>query len=367
MSLIVFLCTGNFQSRNRFTKLDLLSFQLYSDPPLSEEDIPAGLWLCHMCQMLKKQRALNATKTITNDDESSQSEMHRIKDSRPSTPITSDGVINAAKVRLNHKRSLSRVSSSSDNSLSSDREIRAKISRIDSDQSSNNSNGIEISSTVETNAQATENTDVNSVSSDVTNVDKQHEVCTTSEEALQSEQSQSVECSSEDTAAESNSEEKENCETTEASSEEVITEFIENPLEETKEIAETQIEEKMETNECPEEIEKEVNEIPSTETNGNDEKPPDTIDIDQNVESQAETQPETDAAEIANDNDPQTIANNDDDKMDESEEADADEETTDFKSPFEKLIRAASILNPRQFELPRELAIFPQFPGDEKG
>lgn len=335
-----------------------------SDPPLSEEDIPAGLWLCHMCQMLKQQRTLNAPKTITNDDDSSQSEMHRIKDSRPSTPITSDGVINAAKVRLNHKRSLSRVSSSSDNSLSSDREIKAKISRIDSDQSSNNSNSVELINTIEINAQTTENVDVNSVSSDVIIVENQNDE--PSEEAPQSEESQSVECLSEDTTVENHSEEKESQGTNETSSEEVITEIDENPSEETKEISEKPIEEKMETDESPEEVEKEVNEIPSTETNGNDEKPPDTVDIDQNEESQAETQPEADTADIANDND-QTITINDDDQMNGSESTDAEEETTNFKSPFEKLIRAASILNPRQFELPRELAIFPQFPGDEKG
>lgn len=319
--------------------------------------------------MLNKQRTLSATKTITNDDESSQSEMHRIKDSRPSTPITSDGVINAAKLRLNHKRSLSRVSSSSDNSLSSDREIKAKISRIDSDQSSNNSNGVEIINTIENNAQTTENVQVNSVSSDVISVETQNEE--PNEKALQSEEIQSVECSSEDTIAENHSEEKEekeNGETIEISSEEMITEIKENPSEETKEIDENPIEEKMETDENPEEVRKEMNEVPSTETNENDEKPPETVDIDQNEESQAEPQPQPklDTSEIAHDDDP-TITIDDVDQMNESEAEDADEETTDFKSPFEELIRAASILNPRQFELPRELAIFPQFPGDEKG
>lgn len=320
--------------------------------------------------MLKQQRTLNATKTITNDDESSQSEMHRIKDSRPSTPITSDGVINAAKVRLNHKRSLSRVSSSSDNSLSSDREIKAKISRIDSDQSSNNSNSVEIINAIENNAQATENVDVRRVSSDVATVEKQNEE--PNEEPPQSEQSQSVESVSEDTTAENHSEEKDSQETNETviSSEEVITEINENPTDETTEISEEPIEEKMETDESPEEVAKETNEIPTTETDGNDERPPDTADNDQNnEESQAETQPETDRAndEIANDNDQTITINDDEEQMNGSEAADTDEETTDFKSPFERLIRAASILNPRQFELPRELTIFPQFPGDEKG
>lgn len=36
------------------------------------------------------------------------------------------------------------------------------------------------------------------------------------------------------------------------------------------------------------------------------------------------------------------------------------------KSPFDELIKAAAILNPRQFELPRNMSIFVQFPGGDK-
>lgn len=35
-------------------------------------------------------------------------------------------------------------------------------------------------------------------------------------------------------------------------------------------------------------------------------------------------------------------------------------------TPLDELIKAASILNPRQFELPRELEIHTQFPGNDK-
>lgn len=54
------------------------------------------------------------------------------------------------------------------------------------------------------------------------------------------------------------------------------------------------------------------------------------------------------------------------------EEAAAEEEgdeagASDLRSSLGELVRAASILNPKQFELPRELIIFPKFPGDEKG
>lgn len=43
-----------------------------------------------------------------------------------------------------------------------------------------------------------------------------------------------------------------------------------------------------------------------------------------------------------------------------------DDEYDNVKNAFDVLIEAASILNPRQFELPRQMNIFPQFPGDEK-
>lgn len=36
------------------------------------------------------------------------------------------------------------------------------------------------------------------------------------------------------------------------------------------------------------------------------------------------------------------------------------------KSPFDELIKAAAVLNPRQFELPRNMSIFVQFPGGDK-
>lgn len=35
-------------------------------------------------------------------------------------------------------------------------------------------------------------------------------------------------------------------------------------------------------------------------------------------------------------------------------------------TPLDELIKAASVLNPKQFELPREMNIYPQFPGNDK-
>jgi hypothetical protein len=36
-------------------------------------------------------------------------------------------------------------------------------------------------------------------------------------------------------------------------------------------------------------------------------------------------------------------------------------------SPMEELIKAAKLMNPRQFELPREMNVYVQFPGTDKG
>lgn len=276
-----------------------------SDPPLSEEDIPSGLWLCHMCQMLQKQRTSNTCRIMSNDDDTTQNEIQKLKDSRPSTPITSDGVINAAKVRLNQKRSLSRVSSSSENSLSSDRELKLKIARVD-DQCSN-SNGVEMMENIENNTQ-TLNDEI-----DEKNDEEQQPIS--------------------DDVAQIDS----NIESIEESE-------FKKPCEEIIEIKES---EKIE------------------------EEPLQTIDVDKIEEPQIEeiktdSEPKEEVIEIINDD--ETLSEEKDDQgSDEIEESAAEESATAFKSPFDELIRAASILNPRQFELPRELTIFPRFPGDEKG
>lgn len=266
---------------------------IISDPPLEEDDIPAGLWLCHMCQMLQKQRISTASKVISNDDETSQHSIQKLKDSRPSTPITSDGIINAAKVRLNQTRSLSRVSSCSENSLSSDRDIKLKISRSNSEQYSNGAEAIE-------NCEITPTTNVNDT----------------------------------DTTEDTN-----------------YTEFIssEENLQPADKIIDLQtfIEESDETAII---IESKVN---SPENN-------DTI---QKEESQCENTPTVESMELDKD----SVHTLEPDDSSEETAQNSEDESIDLRTPLDELIRAASIMNPRQFELPREFNIFPQFPGDEKG
>lgn len=265
----------------------------FSDPPLEEEDIPAGLWLCHMCQMLQKQRTSNAMRAISNDDETVQHEIQKLKESRPSTPITSDGVINAAKVRLNQKRSLSRVSSSSENSSSSDRDIKAKISRSNSEQNSNGADVVEI----------IENT--------ATNVDDKDTEELKCIEIVESEMKLEA-------ANETNDSKKSNEESDEKV---VVIEITENAAE-------------------------------------------NVDDAHQKEESQDENTPEVESVELEKDSE-SIDADDSAEKTVQSNEEEANE--VNLKTPLDELIRAASIMNPRQFELPRELNIFPQFPGDERG
>lgn len=52
--------------------------------------------------------------------------------------------------------------------------------------------------------------------------------------------------------------------------------------------------------------------------------------------------------------------------IEDDKSSEIDDEIYDAENPFEALIQAAAILNPRQFKLPREMSVFPQFPGDEK-
>ncbi|XP_059622139.1 PHD finger protein 12 [Phlebotomus argentipes] len=74
------------------------------DPPLTEEDIPSGQWLCHTCRMTPK----------TTVDRGSKSES-AAENSRPSSP--GDEAKEAPQKRL-CKRSSSRASASSDSSVS---------------------------------------------------------------------------------------------------------------------------------------------------------------------------------------------------------------------------------------------------------
>lgn len=296
-----------------------------SDPPLSEEDIPAGLWLCHMCQMLQKQRTSSASSNFN------LNEMQKFKDSRPSTPINSDGVINAAKIRLSQKRSSSRVSSCSENSnLSSDREIKSKISRSNSDQCSNGTEMIDSCEYTPTNVDGKESEAPIELNEDVQSdtieplVDESD--CKTACEDISY---QPVVVLIKDDSLETGD----------------VNTKIESQIESTPNVETIDLESEIE---CESKIQAEI----ETETEAQPE-----------IETETETKPETNLETE------KTIINGgkmEVDTNDEHTEQNGNEEVVTLKSPLDELIRAATILNPRQFELPRELAIFPQFPGDEK-
>lgn len=277
---------------------------IYSDPPLSEEDIPAGLWLCHMCQMLQKQRTTNVTKGILNEDDTTQNENQKFKDSRPSTPNSSDG----GKQRTSHKRYVSRVSSCSENSLSSDRDINVKISRSISEQYSN---GTESNDNYENTATNISNKGENDEQTPFVDV-------TANVNVIQSD----------DTVA--------------IASTEVITELKKPAMESNTHAAAINNENSSEINNMEQKEESQIENLPKIEDNN---------------------------SEKVNENDKTNVDAKDTNENDGTEETvqNGDENVVDLKTPLDELIRAASILNPRQFELPRELNIFPQFPGDEKG
>lgn len=70
-----------------------------------------------------------------------------------------------------------------------------------------------------------------------------------------------------------------------------------------------------------------------------------------------------DTNEVANDE----IKTEDESAPIESSECSNGESSTQLRTSLDQLIYAASIMNPKQFELPREMNIFPKFPGDDKG
>lgn len=259
--------------------------------------------------------------------------MQKFKDSRPSTPINSDGVINAAKIRLSQKRSSSRVSSCSENSnLSSDRETKSKISRSNSDQCSNGTEMIDSCENTPTNVDGKESDAPIELNEDVQSdtieplVDESD--CKTACEDISY---QPVVVLIKDDSLETGD----------------FNTKIESQIESTPNVKTINLESKIE---CESEIQAKI----ETETEAQPE-----IEIETETETKPETYLETE----------KTIINGDKMEVDTNDEhtvQNGNEEVVTLKSPLDELIRAATILNPRQFELPRELAIFPQFPGDEK-
>lgn len=75
-----------FRMPVRFARGVLLVFVTFpfrcSDPPLNQEDIPAGTWLCHKCKMSKRASIVKSG--------SVDSQMHAADNSRPSTPTTAE-------------------------------------------------------------------------------------------------------------------------------------------------------------------------------------------------------------------------------------------------------------------------------------
>lgn len=126
----------------------------FSDPPLSEEDIPNGQWLCHNCRMTLRlppatltksnsvERLTNLTRSSSLNSAAGINETEQLIASRPNTPIiiesdSSSSTAAAAfyKIRNLRKRSSSQISGSSENN--------AAVSSTINNGGSNNSNVVE--------------------------------------------------------------------------------------------------------------------------------------------------------------------------------------------------------------------------------
>lgn len=295
------------------------------DPPLSEEDIPIGIWLCHMCHMLQNQRKPNVSKlNVILDENIAHNETQNYSDSRSSTPNIADDQINAAKIRLGQKRNSSRVSSCSENSTYIDKEVRIKIQRINATDAVNG-NEMKMSNTV---------IESYSVRPQEINTPNQDSVENEKENKIDSEPSEEPTIDVDETS-----------ETTTTATT-IATTFTDSD----------EVNEKEEENETEKREEEKV----SSEDNSNLES---IYDIQIEIEG--------DSTENAPN---QEVSSEPIDKVKDvhngemlPEIKNIDEVEVNVKTPLDELIRAASILNPRQFKLPRELNIFPQFPGDEKG
>lgn len=231
----------------------------FSDPPLSEEDIPAGLWLCHSCRMTQIQKQQNDLRT-SNSIENIRCSVDKTiskNNTRPSTP-------NSIKSQINGNGNCSRKSSISN--LNGDLlEKEIKIELISLTNGTKNDNVIENSDNVEfTNGENSEMHSDNVVpfelDENITNVIKYEQI----------------------------------------------------------------------------DVDKPVNDVENEKNKSDELKEEEKVKVK------------------ANGKDMET--------KDEEEEKTA----ACVRSSLEELVRAASLLNPKQFELPREMTIFPKFPGDEK-
>ena len=84
---------------------------VFSDPPLMEEDIPSGQWLCHNCRMTSKPLSSKASSVERTAAGQKLLGADHSEQSRPSTP---DLEVIPPKIRSLRNRSSSRTSVSSE-------------------------------------------------------------------------------------------------------------------------------------------------------------------------------------------------------------------------------------------------------------
>lgn len=326
--------------------------------------------------MLQKQKQANKSNSSSIERDIGQMESLKRTDSRPSTPVPNDTALNAAKVRLGSKRSSSRVSSCGsvvEYASVTERNFKLKIPKLEivdcvNDKSAahelcentkaivvvdNQSQALTETAPADSNDVHNENAvnnenSIPTIAQQVSECENVSETTPVTDEIVQDVlmQTQSeidnstlaVETYAPPPIDEVNSE-KNNVEENQ---------LEKNPMEESQaeesnvegiEVTENQVEE----NQVAENI---IEEIKEEETKENEKEP--EIELEAETESQIVEGAQEEAEKEVKDN--------------EEEE----EEVVNMRTPLDELIRAASIMNPRQFEIPRELNIYPQFPGDER-
>lgn len=378
----------------------LFFFFTFSDPPLNKEDIPAGLWLCHHCRTTqastsiqkpqsKKSSSISIDAASIESGQSSRRNSEQL--SRPTTPNGSE--LNAAKIRLNKNRatsrssSRSRASSISDNGAIHDKdkikvEQAIETTDLDTYQDTNITNKV---------AEVRVDADENKVES-VPSVEIKAEI-EINEEENKTQEKVNEEIHTDELSKENKNDDilNDGNEREDVANNEIIIEIkineesvvdeiciVENQTTKTDDDNENN-EFKIETTFSIDEIKKlneeedkiEKMEIGNEKTN-NQSEPEDKTTVNAVDRAQAEKCGVIVSIE--------KFADKDDEKGGKSVESDIapeipkencldemfEDDSHQSISAFEKLICAASIMNPRQFQLPREYNLHTRFPGDDK-
>ena len=119
--------------RNFSSILNILTNLFFSDPPLEEEDIPSGIWLCHTCRKTKQHAEAAVLASSFEPMKTLSVVLMKLEPtSRPATPSTSEIATDADKLEKGKSSrrgsKSSRKSSASSDSSTKNAVVSEKIS-----------------------------------------------------------------------------------------------------------------------------------------------------------------------------------------------------------------------------------------------